>query len=163
MCLLSSIPNVLLVDAARNFGRAVEALGESHAEWHFLMTGERAQYDVATPERVQWTGFLDSPYGVLAESRAMALLSDFGYGFKTKILEAILTQTRVLLTDSQYHRLPDAIRFGCVPVSHERPRSFAEALDKSLEPLQVVGLNASLRARTFAVLDEVFRVATPTP
>ncbi len=162
VCLLSTIPNVLLVDAARNFSRAVGDLGESHPEWRFLMTGDRTRFAVATPARVQWTGLLDSPYEVLAESKAMALLSDYGYGFKTKILESILTRTRVLLADAQFRRLPEPIRAGCAPVSLTRPGSFAEALERSAEPLDASGLNASLRAHAFSVLDDVFGLTAST-
>ena len=53
-----------------------------------------------------------SPLSLLAEARVVAIPSDLGMGFKTKILEAILAGCWVLVTEDVQRRLPDAVRLG---------------------------------------------------
>jgi hypothetical protein len=67
-------------------------------------------------DRIQLTGVLDSPYGILTESRAVALLSDYGFGFKTKFLESIMSRCYVLVTKGMHKRIPPKVRQFCFVV-----------------------------------------------
>lgn len=156
--LLSTIPNPLILDAARRFAQAVQGLSGRCGDWEFLVTGDPAHYPLRAPARLQWTGLLDSPYPLLAESRAMALLSDYGYGFKTKILEAILTRTYVILSPGLYDRLPAPLRPYCFPVAPGSPDAFAAALDRATAPFPTADVNGPLREEAFRVLDDVLRL-----
>jgi len=87
-------------------------------------------------DRIQLTGVLDSPDGIPAESRAVALLSDYGFGFKTKFLEAIMSRCHVLVTKGMYKRIPPEVRQFCFVVDLN-PRSLSRtrwtaALSRSL-------------------------------
>ena len=55
------------------FARLVGELGSTHPEWSFLVTGDSRGAD-PLPARVQLTGVLDTPFDLLAESRAIAIL-----------------------------------------------------------------------------------------
>jgi len=155
VCLLSTIPNAIIADAALRFCDAVRGLGGDCGDWEFLMTGDPTRYTVRTPARVRLTGLLDSPYPLLAQARAMALLSDYGYGFKTKILEAILTRTYVIMTETMFQRLPVLLQPYCIPVVRGSARSFAAALIAARRPFPDNSVNAVLRDRAFEVLDGV--------
>ena len=162
ICLMSTLMNSFLIDAARNFHRALEALGDRAPGWSFSITGADPPAPRRPLPRLVSTGFLDSPFDLLARSRAMALLSDYGFGFKTKILEAILLRCFVLVTPRLHARLPEEVKPFCLPVDLADPDSLPRALERCRQPFPETEVNARLRARAFAVLDEVLGSRTGT-
>jgi glycosyltransferase involved in cell wall biosynthesis len=159
LCLLSTLPNPMIVDAARRFGDAVATLGAGSADWEFAVTGDPQRFPVRLPSRVRWTGVLDSPYPLLAEAKALALLSDYGFGFKTKVLEAILTGTRPILTPTLLDRMPAGLHRYCAVARPGDPESFAQALAAAEVPLEAGDLNHRLRMNAFRVLDRALGVS----
>lgn len=151
----ASSPNPLITDAAKNFIAAVKKLDNKYNDWTFCITGDQTKYDIKTPDRIKWTGFLEKPYDTLAESQAMALLSDYGYGFKTKILEAILAKTYVLMTKGLYGRMPDEVLPYCKPVDINSPDSFKDALAQCMLPYPEGNPNEEFRKQAFAALDGI--------
>jgi len=79
-------------------------------------------------------------------------LSDYGYGFKTKILEAILTRTYVLITPRLRARIPTSLHRYCITVDPS-PSSFAAALDSAMAPFPESDVNQRMRDEAFATLD----------
>lgn len=154
--LTSTDPNPLIIDATKKFASVVQNLGARCREWSFCITGDETRFPIQTPDRIRWTGFLDSPYQVLVESQAMALLSDYGYGFRTKILEAILAKTFILMSEGLYRRMPDEVRPYCIPIDVRSSISFQEALEQCKKPYPEGNPNAEFRQQAFAVLDELF-------
>lgn len=151
----SSIPNPLIIDATRNFIGAVRNLNDRCKEWSFCITGDQGKLSADSCRRIQWTGYLESPYKVLAESQAMALLSDYGYGFKTKILEAITAKAYILMTRGLYRRMPDEVRPYCIPVDIRSIGSFENALEQCRKSYPDGDPNRKFRDQAFAALDEV--------
>ena len=151
----SSIPNPLIIDATKNFIGAVRNLNGRGKEWSFCITGDQSKFYVDSCQRIHWTGYLESPYEILAESQAMALLSDYGYGFKTKILEAIMAKVYVLMTEGLYKRIPDEVRPYCIPVDIRSTGSFENALEQCRKPYPEGDPNREFRDQAFAALDEV--------
>lgn len=151
----SSIPNPLIIDATKNFIGVVRNLNGRGKEWSFCITGDQSKFHVNSCQRIHWTGYLESPYEVLAESRAMALLSDYGYGFKTKILEAIMAKAYILMTEGLYKRIPDEVRPYCKPVDIRSVDSFENALEQCKKPYPEGNPNKQFRDQAFAALDEV--------
>jgi len=154
----SASPNPLIADATRNFINAVKNLKGQCSDWTFYITGDETKYGINTPDEIKWLGFLKDPYQILAESRAMALLSDYGYGFKTKILEAIVAKAYILLTKGLYQRMPDEVRPYCIPIDIHSPDSFKNALEQSAKPYPDGDPNAEFRRQAFAVLDEMLLI-----
>jgi hypothetical protein len=106
---------------------------------------------------IRLTGLLDSPFTILSESRAVAVLSDFGFGFKTKILDAVLNQCYVLVTKGLYNRLPIAFKPFCFIVDLNKPETFRDALENCLKPFPICDINSILRTQAYAALDDVFK------
>lgn len=156
VCLLSTIMNSFLADAAENFNQAIFGLGKDLPNWEFYVTGANPPMPNVPLPRLKATGLLDSPFDILARSRAMAILSDFGFGFKTKILDAILHKCFVLVTSGLYDRLPEVIRPFCFVVDPADPDTFRRALESCLNPFPNVDANVLLRAQAFAALDKAF-------
>jgi glycosyltransferase involved in cell wall biosynthesis len=145
-----------LLSAARNFATLVEGLGPRHTDWEFSVTGDwpqEGQADLGT--RIQATGFLESPFDALVQARAVALLSDYGFGFKTKILDAICCGCWVLVTRGLYARLPEEVKACCLVVRPGSVESFADALEHARAPLPSGDLNERLHKAAFTALDRV--------
>jgi hypothetical protein len=155
VCMMSTIPGPFLFDAAKNLSDLVFALDGDHDQWKFAVTGDISSWPIALSSRIKMTGFLDNPVRILAESRALALLSDYGYGFKTKILDAIVCKSYVLVTKKLYERLPDGLRPFCIPVDTNSVDSFKNALNRCLLPYPDGDPNESLRDEAFSALDSV--------
>ena len=116
--------------------RAVESLGERGDGWQFMVTGEVPDHvRAAGAGRVEFVGLQASPFDAIKPARAVALMSDLGRGFKTKIIESILSRNFVLVTANLFARLPDAVRPFCLLVDPDRPTTFAAALKRCLGPL----------------------------
>jgi hypothetical protein len=106
------------------------------------------------PADIEQLGFIEDPMAVLAQARAVAVLSDFGYGFKTKILDAIAARCWVLVPPALHRRLPPEVHPYCIVVTRvDDPKAVRAALEQALEPLPDGDPNAALRARAFAALD----------
>ncbi len=148
-----------LADSLYNFNALVEKLKQDLPNWSFMATSDTTgvDQDFRLTERIITTGFLESPYPLLSRSRAIAILSQYGYGFKTKILEAILSGCYVLLPRSLKRRLPNAVKPFCFEVKLDSVSSFKEALIQSQRPLPIGNPNAELRMEAFHALDHVFQ------
>jgi SAM-dependent methyltransferase len=153
----------LLYDAGRNAVELVNALpADVAAEWDFQITGNLKPPDVlGALGRLKPTGLVASPLPLLAEARAVAIPSDLGMGFKTKILEAILAGCWVLVTEEVHARLPEAVRPWCLLLDPRSPARFAETLHQCAGPPPSGDPNARLRDEAFRGLDRVLAVGSP--
>jgi len=158
VCLMSPFRGrlVFLEDALRNYARCIEQMPSNNTDWKFLVTGDLSYYNLSLPDNLISTGFIDSPFELMLESTAMALLSDYGFGFKTKILEAIEAQCYILLTERLYKRLPELVKPYCLVVNLKIPKSFSQALESAQEPFPVsgTGINEELKTLAFEGLDK---------
>ena len=155
VCLMSTIETAFVVNAAHNFLRLATQLGEQLPEWKFFITGDRQTFNQDLPARVQSTGLLTSPLPLLQESKAMALLSDYGFGFKTKIMDAIACGCYILVTKKLYQRLPPEVQPYSIVVDLSSINSFREALERCQQPFPTGNPNEALRDRAFAALDKI--------
>ena len=151
---------VFLEDALRNYARCIERMPLNGADWKFFVTGDLSYYNFSLPDNLVSTGFIESPFELMLESTAMALLSDYGFGFKTKILEAIEAQCYTLLTQKLYDRLPEQVKPYCLIVDVKSAKSFHQALESSRKPFPVSGTNANeeLKALAFAGFDKAMNL-----
>ncbi len=158
ICLLSTITNSFLADAAENFIKEISRLGGDLPTWDFYLTGSKDLMPIEPIARLNIAGVLDSPYEILAKSRAIAILSDYGFGFKTKILDAILHKCYVIITPGLYSRIPEIIKPFCIMMDLADSGAFKRALHYCLKPYPEADVNAILRAQAFAVLDDAFNL-----
>ena len=157
VCLMSTAVGTspLLHDALLNFNKLVEKLGTRCPKWAFIVTGDLSNQRIEFPNRVGCTGFLETPFPLLVESRAMALLSNYGFGFKTKLIDAVQAGCYALVPKKLYNRLPEEIKPFCIVVKLGSRRSFESGLEKCAQPFPPGHLNARLKERAFSVLDEL--------
>lgn len=167
VCVLSTAESIrpFTLDAAQRFAALVRKHQQSESEWKFAMTGStrvhttgrnQTQSRLLFEADIEQLGFVQDPIRVLAEARSMALLSDLGYGFKTKILDAIAARCWVLVMPGLYGRLPQEVRPYCIVVEDSKDvGSFRRALRRSMEPFPEGDPNTELRERAFKVLDEL--------
>ena len=101
-------------------------------------------------------GVLDSPFEVIHRARAVAILSDYGRGFKTKIIEAIHARAYVLVTPSLLKRLPREVLPYCISVRKNSEEDFQRALDRCMEPYPGGDPNSAFRARAFEAMSGIF-------
>lgn len=152
VCLTSTKRNPLIEDSVRGFERAV-AGASAVDNWRFLVTGDATA--TGSGSRIENTGMLASPGDLLRTSRAVALLSDLGFGFKTKLLEAIVAGNRVLVSPGLYRRVPALLHPWTIEVDLDVPGSFAAALSTAEQPVPEGDPNRALKELHHAVLDEL--------
>lgn len=152
----SSLNNPMITDATRNFIRAVENLGDQTTDWEFMVTGALPERGVKIPGGIRYAGVLADPYAALRPAKAMALLSNYGMGFKTKILEAVMTRTFVIMPEGLYARQPPELVPYCIPVRLNSSKSFLEALEKCSAPFPEGDPNMQLRRQAFEAMDQLF-------
>jgi hypothetical protein len=119
------------------------------------VTGDLSNIQFLVPERIRQAGFVNTPFPVLAESRAMALLSNYGFGFKTKLLDAIMMDCYALVPQMLFNRLPPEIKAFCIVVNPNSLQSLMDALLRSSLPFPKGDLNGQLKKRAYSVLDEL--------
>jgi hypothetical protein len=160
VCITSTSPGPITHDAIRGFARALGSLGrDGRSNWQFAVSGYREPW---MEELFQKTGVsVDwkwgaNPYEVMGPARAVAILSDYGRGFKTKILEALQCRARVLATPGLFRRIPEVIKPFCVEVDLKIPNSFEKALEIASTPFPGGDPSELLQKIAYQSLDRMF-------
>lgn len=160
VCVTSTDPGPITHDSVRGFAKAVQALSAG-SPWRFTVTGEREpwmeQLFQSCSVPVDWKWY-SSPYEAMAPARAVAILSDYGRGFKTKILEALLCKARVLTTPGLFRRIPKSLQPYCVEVDLSKAGSFESALRIASEPFPSEDPNEKVRRVAYASLDRLLNL-----
>lgn len=155
VCFTAILLTPLMVDAIKNFTDLVEALGDRCGDWTFGVIGSTTDANIRH-SRVHVMGVLDSPFEVIHRARAVAILSDYGRGFKTKIMEAIHARAYVLVTPSLLKRLPREVLPYCISVRKNSAEDSQRALVRSMEPYSSGDPNSAFRARAFEAMSGIF-------
>jgi hypothetical protein len=151
----SSSMNPIIRDSTLNFVDLIKRIDGKSKDWKFFITGDSKKLNLKLPNHVVATGWLDTPYSILKKAKAITLLSDYGYGFKTKILEAIVSKVYVIMTSGLYNRVPLDIKPYCIPVDIKSPETFLHAIEKSKEPFPSGNPNILRRQTAYKVLDKI--------
>ena len=146
----------LMADAIRNFVAIIDGLGADRGDWVFSVVGNACDVDI-DHAKIKAMGVIESPFDVLNRARAVAILSDYGRGFKTKILEAIRARAYVIVTPVLYKRLPREVLPYCIPVRKTSVDDFRTALDKCMEPFPPGDPNSELKSRALTAMSSVFK------
>lgn len=157
VCLGSSHPGPLIGEMMVNYHRMTAELGARFEDFEFLATGELPasirEGDVSP--RVRRLGFVDDILTLLSESFAVAVTSDLGRGFKTKILEAITCGAWVIVSPGLMKRMPDALRPYCAALDRRYSSDgLVEAIDDLSSRRWPAGdPNSILREDSYSALD----------
>jgi hypothetical protein len=151
----ASLENPLIADATLNFVGMVDRVAPRLRGWRFVATGACTNRSRCGSNAIHWTGLLDRPYDELNRAKAMALLSPYGFGFKTKILEAVTAKAFVILPHALYRRLPDQLLPYCIPIDHRREDDFVNALRRCERPFPEGNPNEEFRRIAFEQMDSI--------
>jgi hypothetical protein len=151
----ASLENPLIADATLNFVRLVDRVAPRLGDWRFVATGACTGRTQCESKSIQWTGLLDKPYNALNRAKAMALLSPYGFGFKTKILEAVMAKAFVILPHALYRRLPEQLVKYCIPIDHRSASDFEDALRRCEQPFPEGNPNDEFRRIAFEQMDAI--------
>ncbi len=157
VCLASSHPGPLIAEMVANFHCIVEAMDGRLPEFSFYATGDLPkrirQRDISS--RVRHLGVVDDVLALLNQTFAVAVTSDLGRGFKTKILEAIVCGAWVIVTPGLMKRMPDVLKPYCAVLDMENPGdSLTRIIDDLFAREWPTGdPNAVLREESYRALD----------
>ena len=149
VCLMSTIIGPFLYDALNHFQRIVTKSRPHLDEWEFIATGRIGKKWRRRQKHLKYVGLVESPPALLSASRAICILSNLGFGFKTKILEAIMCGCYVLVPEKLFGRLPEAVKPFCKVVNLRNTASFIRALQEVHDPLPDSNPNEILKAQAF--------------
>lgn len=156
LCVMSSHPGALTFHSLMRFHQAVTGIGQRRPDWRFRATGRSLWMKIhpALSQRVKHLGIIDDLMGALCEVKATAVLSELGRGFKTKILEAIMCKTWVLVTPLLFKRLPPEVQPYCIILDTDAPLAMDEAIDRINRRVWPEGdPNTELKKAAYAALD----------
>jgi glycosyltransferase involved in cell wall biosynthesis len=155
VCPMSTVIGPFLYDSLRNFQRIVTRLPTAMDDWHFQVTGRIPKKWRKRQMRLEYVGLVKSPYDYYKGARLAGIFSDLGFGFKTKILEAIMCGCYVVVPRKLYARLPAVIRPYCKVVDPGDTQSFRAAIVASRRPFPNGDPNAFLKAAAFASYESI--------
>jgi hypothetical protein len=156
LCVTSVTPNPMIADSLVNFEAEVAGLDEPVAgAWHFSVSGALAQSQQSS--RIRPLGVVPDLQAHLGSVRLVAVLSDYGYGFKTKLLDAIAAGCWVAVTPMLKRRLPALLDPWVLTVDLSQPAAFAAALQAAERPPPAGGANEQMRALHHQVMSRLVR------
>lgn len=143
-------------DLVGNFGRFAAAARR-------LDVGQNLRFVLANPfatdhlDDVIRSGFdsvdeVNDTWPLLAEVKAVAVLTDLGFGARTAIFDALEAGCHVLVSPGLAGRLPRGVREVCVVLDSLQGGDIAKALDAIHRPPSPTDTNAPLREAARAAL-----------
>ena len=128
LCIMSPNPSAFTLDALKNLNNEVKKLTEIRNVWKFYYTGNADENLSKQITHVEKLGFVEDLACYLLKSKFICLLTPFGFGFKTKILEAINYGCIPIIYEKNAHRLPEEIAKYCVLINNDNKTGLSEIL-----------------------------------
>ncbi len=157
----SSQPGPLIEDGVNRFFGLLRKTGVElyeNAGWRFVISGARTKRmpNAAAFKalRIQRSN-VETPYELFGPARATLIASDFGYGFKTKILEAITCEAFVICAPGLYRRLPQELLPYCIRFDPRSPETFLDALNQTENGFPSGTPNNLLQASAYQEMDRL--------
>ena len=141
-------------------GFAALASRPEFAGWRFVLTDglmDTAQDDF--PVRIERIGRILEPFTLLCKIKAVAVLSPWGYGYKTTVADAVAAGCHVLVHPQQFVRLPREEQTVCSSIDPALEPEVRRAADLALVPRpQTAGeLQRTQHERSFAAWGKVLQ------
>ena len=128
---------------------------QPNSEWRFLLTRGTNKLNKidSVYEKVEFADIMN-PYELLCKVRAVAVLTPFGFGIKTTIVDAIDADCHVLVHPKLLHRLPLSIREKCIVINPKKYRDLGDLIKKldTPPPPEFMKLNENLRQMALKAL-----------
>lgn len=155
VCMPTSQKNRKSWDLVTRFIRFAEQMkADSACPYEFLLTGRVHDWRLPKSDAVRLTGMIDDLRPFMQTVRAVALLSDKGYGFKTTISDAIANGAVVLAHPRLIARCPDPIRAALLPVDVDQTGPVEDAREQLASIRQQTEIDGALRRQAKQLLDQ---------
>jgi len=163
LCTMSADWTPLAHHAAKVLVEVVKQTPQERVKgWKFAITGDLGKHrdaykSLKSAGRIAVMGNVPNPFETMMQSRVLAHLSNLGMGFKTKLLDFVNGGGWILVPRKLYRRQPKEIQPFCIIVDPISPKGLAIALKRARQPWpDNTDVNARLRERAFAALDQAF-------
>lgn len=148
-------------DAFGNIARVIRGI---RGEWTFSTTAGSGVEPVHSGlTGVIYLGQVEEPWDLLCSVRALALLTPFGYGFKTTIADALAAGCHVLVHKKLLARLPVQVASHCIGIDPWNSLEVIEAFALLSAPPRHQEANAELRRIAAASMRQMWARESHVP
>jgi hypothetical protein len=107
-------------------------------------------------EEVEIVRECHEPWDLLCQSRAMAVLTPLGFGFKTTVVDGLAAGCHVIIHPKLADRLPQQVKQLCLICDPSREQDVIKLSDSLSLPPKPHGLNQQLCEMVVADLRSIF-------
>ncbi len=156
-CIPTSAENRKSRDLVMRFLCFASAMKASGCPHEFIVTGDLTRWRLPPCAAVTYSGFVEDVFGFLARCRAIAVLSPYGYGFKTTLGDGLAAGARILAHPALLGRCPGSMRAVAMGVRTEAfdPLEVRRWLEQDRAGAEVE-VHGAMRALSREALEETF-------
>lgn len=159
VCMPTSVKSRKSLDLVKRFISFAELAKKQESPYEFLITGNLDSWPAPQSSAVRYTGMIDDLGPFLSAARAVCILSDLGYGFKTTIADALANGTAVVVHDALQHRFASMLGEAIIGVDVTDPESVARTLVRlSGDQPDFRRKNSEFRDQSHSILTRDFRL-----
>ena len=163
VCMPTSQKNRKSWDLVTRFISFAEQMKQQTGDkFDFLITGDLSSWNLPDATAVSFTGMIDDLRSFLHGVRAVAMLSDKGYGFKTTIGDAIAHNAIVFAHPRLASRCPALLSQAIIPIDTTNPTATSTAI-QAIEQRETFGqVGLQLQERVDKILQRAYgQLASP--
>jgi hypothetical protein len=158
-CMPTSVKSRKSIDLVKKFIRFAEKAKQHSSEYEFLITGDLQSWPAPQSDAVRYTGMIGNLGDFLGTVKAVCILSDLGYGFKTTIADAMSNGVEVIVHERLKKRFSSMLGDTLIAVDASNPTSVKSALERlSRGGSSLPEINRSLQRRAEEILNQDFRL-----
>jgi hypothetical protein len=143
-----------------NYDRLSRALSEIMPErWSYLLTWW-SQWNDKVPKvsrQVELVRECQEPWDLLCQARALAVLTPFGFGFKTTVVDGLAAGCHVIVHPKIAARLPQQVSRLCIVCDPNLDEDMANLAERLSSPPEAHDLNQQLGDMDVDILRSTFR------
>lgn len=161
VCMPTSVKGRKSLDLVRRFISFAELAKEQGAPYEFLITGNLESWPPPRSEAVRYTGMIDDLGPFFRTVKAVCILSDLGYGFKTTIADALANGASVIVHKRLKQRFFSMLGDTLISLEADSPKSVQDAL-RQLQEQRLLQSNPhdEFRQRSHAILSRDFSLGS---
>ena len=138
---------------------ATKLSSRMHEKWSYLLTWW-SQWHNKVPKvstHIEIVRECREPWDLLCQTRALAVLTHLGFGFKTTIVDGLAAGCHVIVHPKLAERLPLQVRQLCLICDPSREEDMIKIAAALSSPPKSHSLNEQLRDRVVDIFQSTFR------
>lgn len=156
-CMPTSEKNRKSWDLVTRFIAFAEKMKEvTRDQFEYVITGRLSDWGLPDSSAVAYTGMVDDLNSFLQSVRAVAMLSDKGYGFKTTIGDAIANGALAIVDAGLNRRCPRVFDEGLIVLNSLSPPDIAAAAQQLGSRQSIPELDLRCREQALQILSDAF-------